>query len=745
MTRRYHSNNTSTTLAAAITNSQATLTVASASGFPTITTNETFRLTLTQNGRLEIVIVTSVSGTTFTITRGAESTTGQAFNTGAIVELRQTANSIDRKADMVSTVGDVLDFGDATSLEIPNNATATLSSPGQIALDTSVTDIADGLLCYRAGSIDYGVVAIPKSGFTSPTDTYVVTYDAATDKFKLAAGGGGGGGSPGGSNTQVQYNSSGSFAGHSGFTYDGAGTATTTTGLVTPTLTATAAAVLGGNASASGYLKLLEQSTNGSNFIKIQAPAALSADTTYTWPSADGSNTYVLQTNGSGVLSWVAPSGGGGSGDVVGPSSATDNAIARFDTTTGKLIQNSGASITDDANLLALNCNSTSATTATAGSTTTLTVASARIQFFTGSSGQTCRLPVVTTLPQLGFAFEIVNDSTGAVTIQSSGGNTIISMAANTRAIVRCIALTGTTASSWSYDYTTKGTIADADYGDITVASGVWSIDAPSNVTLASGDKILLKTASSSFATMAGVAASNIASQAISVGTLTTGTWNATAIAYNYGGTGLTAIAQGDIIYGSSTSAYSRLTKDTNATRYLSNQGTSNNPSWNQVNLSNGVTSTLPVANGGTGITTASPAFKARCTTTQTFGASGYTKVQCNTEDFDTASAYDNATNYRFTPLVAGRYLFVATCAVTSMPDTKQVGVAFYKNGVVNQFNGIYNGATAGLQVNGSAIIDLNGSTDYVELYIWNGDTATKTNETTSSEFNSMFSGVYLG
>lgn len=38
---------------------------------------------------------------------------------------------------------------------------------------------------------------------------------------------------------------------------------------------------------------------------------------------------------------------GGGNGDVVGPASATDNAIARFDTTTGKLIQNSAVTIAD--------------------------------------------------------------------------------------------------------------------------------------------------------------------------------------------------------------------------------------------------------------------------------------------------------------------------------------------------------------------------------------------------------------
>ena len=45
----------------------------------------------------------------------------------------------------------------------------------------------------------------------------------------------------------------------------------------------------------------------------------------------------------------LAVPSGGGTGDVVGPASATDNAIARFDTTTGKLIQNSGITIADGA------------------------------------------------------------------------------------------------------------------------------------------------------------------------------------------------------------------------------------------------------------------------------------------------------------------------------------------------------------------------------------------------------------
>lgn len=64
---------------------------------------------------------------------------------------------------------------------------------------------------------------------------------------------------------------------------------------------------------------------------------------------------------------------------------------------------------------------------------------------------------------------------------------------------------------------------------------------------------------------------------------------------------------QGDLLYSSAADVISALAKDANSTRYLSNQGTSNNPSWNQVNLANGVTGTLPVANGGTGVTASDP------------------------------------------------------------------------------------------------------------------------------------------
>ena len=96
-----------------------------------------------------------------------------------------------------------------------------------------------------------------------------------------------------------------------------------------------------GSLQSSTSLKL----PNGSGAISLQSPT-LTTDVTLTLPPNTGTSNQVLTTDGTGVMTWTSIDG-----DVNGPGSSTDNALARFDGTTGKLIQNSNAILDDTGNL----------------------------------------------------------------------------------------------------------------------------------------------------------------------------------------------------------------------------------------------------------------------------------------------------------------------------------------------------------------------------------------------------------
>jgi hypothetical protein len=97
-------------------------------------------------------------------------------------------------------------------------------------------------------------------------------------------------------------------------------------------------------------------------------------------------------------------------------------------------------------------------TTVTAAGTTTLTSASTALQFFTGTTTQTVVLPVTSTLA-LGQKFRVVNNSTGSITVQSSGLNTIATVTAGVTMDFYCILITGTTAASWNNNVGGVGTV----------------------------------------------------------------------------------------------------------------------------------------------------------------------------------------------------------------------------------------------------------------------------------------------
>lgn len=120
------------------------------------------------------------------------------------------------------------------------------------------------------------------------------------------------------------------------------------------------------------------------------------------------------------------------------------------------------------------------------------------------------------------------------------------------------------------------------------------------------------------------------------------------------------------------------------------------------------------------------PAFSASLDTDTSISSGTTTKIPYNVENFDTNSNYDNTTNYRFTPTVAGYYQVNATISMVNV--TGNVYIAIYKNGsqYLRGNQDYHDVATrAGLSV--SDVVYCNGSTDYIEIYAVHGTGSTQT------------------
>ena len=132
--------------------------------------------------------------------------------------------------------------------------------------------------------------------------------------------------------------------------------------------------------------------------------------------------------------------------------------------------------------------------------------------------------------------------------------------------------------------------------------------------------------------------------------------------------------------------------------------------------VSGSTTITLPAATGTAMVSGNMPAFSAYLASNQSIPNNTITKITINTEIFDTASAFDNTTNYRFTPLVAGYYQIIGAVADVSGGTSGGLRAHLYKNGAAYTYSNIPMTNT-GVICQCSAIISFNGTTDYVELY----------------------------
>lgn len=132
-------------------------------------------------------------------------------------------------------------------------------------------------------------------------------------------------------------------------------------------------------------------------------------------------------------------------------------------------------------------------------------------------------------------------------------------------------------------------------------------------------------------------------------------------------------------------------------------------------------TYTLPAVNGSVMVSGNMPAFSAYLGSTQSISSTTYTKLNLDTEEFDTASCFNTST-YRFTPNVAGYYQFNAQIDNQTGSPSRQF-LSLYKNGSVSKV-GLDVGLSSGnfSQAAGSVLSALayaNGSSDYFELYTW--------------------------
>lgn len=122
---------------------------------------------------------------------------------------------------------------------------------------------------------------------------------------------------------------------------------------------------------------------------------------------------------------------------------------------------------------------------------------------------------------------------------------------------------------------------------------------------------------------------------------------------------------------------------------------------------------TVTQAEMAANVSTTGPVFSAYQSVVQSFGAGATNKLLCQTEEFDIGGTYD-ATTSRFQPTVAGYYQMSFGAALSTAVGN--IAVHIYKNGTIYKSGSTLNPSG---NTSGSALVYLNGSTDYLEVYTY--------------------------
>ena len=135
------------------------------------------------------------------------------------------------------------------------------------------------------------------------------------------------------------------------------------------------------------------------------------------------------------------------------------------------------------------------------------------------------------------------------------------------------------------------------------------------------------------------------------------------------------------------------------------------------------------------------PAFFATLSADTTISDDTVTKVAANTEVFDTDSCYDNSSNYRFTPDVAGKYYVFGYMQVNcSSGELTQAVLLFKKNGSTVSEGELNLANSSGFRtgISNATVVDMDDD-DYVEMYamgnVGSGSVSLKSDSNTKTCF----------
>jgi hypothetical protein len=169
--------------------------------------------------------------------------------------------------------------------------------------------------------------------------------------------------------------------------------------------------------------------------------------------------------------------------------------------------------------------------------------------------------------------------------------------------------------------------------------------------------------------------------------------------------------AKGDLIVGTGADTFARLAVGTNGHTLVADSAETTGLKW-----------AAPAGSSG-------PTFRAYRNTNQTVSTGTWVKVDFDTENWDTASNFASA---RFTATTSGYYQFNYMVNFAGTANN----IVLYKNGA--RYSGGHFGNEDGWK-NGSCLVYLNGSSDYVEIYVY-------TNNATlyGGSDQTMFDGVWI-